>query len=189
MSKSAATRDYRNTNKRFRVCTFTLNNFTDSEYEKIVSLNTQLKILIFQSEIGNNGTPHLQGMAQIGAARTLSSWKRFFGSKRIHIEQCRNIIASKNYCKKEDTWDSRIRYEKTSDGVVVNINENSRSLTIIEPRIPKEIIDYKRMMIYMEGDPNINYVVAKKKFLIHTINSYDMFLEKHYIFTNTNQSH
>jgi len=184
MSKTRATKDYRNTKGRFRVCTFTLNNFTILEYEKIISLEAQLKILIFQSEIGNNGTPHLQGMAQISAARTLSSWKKLFGSNKIHIEQCRNIIASKKYCQKEDTWDSKIRFVKTDEGITTNIYDvgadAAGSLTIYTPAIPKEIIDYKRMMIYMDDDENINYVVAKKKFLNYTINSYDSFLEKHY---------
>lgn len=158
-SNSKVKKDYCNTKRRFRVCTFTLNNFTIIEYKKIKSLNINLQKLIFQSEIGETGNPHLQGMAQDTTPRDLNSWKRLFGTNKIHIEQCRNIIGSIKYCKKKETWDSKIRYEWNNGELIADICD-------IAPAViyPREIIDYRRQIIYMDNDENIDMKIAKKKF-------------------------
>lgn len=162
-----ATQHTRNTNKRFRVCTFTLNNFSPDEVNKILAKKSELGKLIFQSEIGeNNGTPHLQGMAQHTSAKTLQSWKTFFDINRLHIEQCRNINASENYCTKKETWSGVIRFVWKNDKILINIIypelEDSKAL-IVRPE-PKTIIDYKNQQMYEEGD-NTSRMNRKKRFI------------------------
>lgn len=81
--------------------TFTLNNWTVEEKDSILKIcSNSSKKYIFQSEIGESGTPHLQGYIEFNNKCRPTSYGF---SKRIHFEKCRNINASIDYCKKDDT--------------------------------------------------------------------------------------
>lgn len=80
---------------------FTLNNWTNEQKDMILSVcsNSSNKY-IFQSEVGESGTPHLQGYIEFKEKiRPLS----LFSFKEIHWEKCRNVKASIAYCSKSDT--------------------------------------------------------------------------------------
>lgn len=79
---------------------FTLNNPTLSECSSISS-----KILDFCSigfyadEVGESGTPHLQGFLKF---KTKRRPKSVFSCDRIHWEKCRGTVEdNKNYCEKD----------------------------------------------------------------------------------------
>ena len=81
-----------------RSVAFTLNNYTDAEVSHIK--NGVFKFIIFQEETGDEGTPHLQGYAQLPGSTVFSTWKRLIGD-RAHIETAQgdadsNIV----YCSK-----------------------------------------------------------------------------------------
>ncbi len=64
---------------------FTLNNFTQEEEEALKSLVPDtVKYLIFQPEVGQNGTPHLQGYAQLAKKARLGGLKKL--QRRAHWE-------------------------------------------------------------------------------------------------------
>lgn len=81
--------------------TFTLNNYTLDEYNLIISSNSSIvPRYVIQEEIGENGTPHLQGYIMF---KKKTRPKSIFDNNRIHWEKVRNIKACIAYCQKEDT--------------------------------------------------------------------------------------
>ena len=80
------------------VC-FTLNNYTPAEILHIQ--NGVFKFIIYQEERGAEGTPHLQGYAQLPSATVFSTWKRLLGP-RAHIEATKgNAQSNIDYCTKD----------------------------------------------------------------------------------------
>lgn len=80
---------------------FTFNNYTDQDME---TLETKFKEIcnkyVFQEEIGENGTPHLQGAIWLKKAMR---WSEFKLSDKIHWEKMRDEAGSLAYCQKTDT--------------------------------------------------------------------------------------
>lgn len=88
---------------------FTLNNYTDSEVSELRKWLC-LACLDYraQSEVGVQGTPHLQGFIKLKKpGRPMETNP----NKRIHWEKARNIKASMSYCAKADTADGLIIIE------------------------------------------------------------------------------
>jgi len=80
---------------------FTLNNYTKQDIKdilEVLSSNSYNKY-VFQEEIGESKTPHLQGY--IGFAKKVRPFN-IFKQKRIHWEKTRNIKSSIKYCMKDD---------------------------------------------------------------------------------------
>jgi len=83
---------------------FTLNNYTEKEYQSLVDFAPSVKWIIFGKETGEKGTPHLQGACILGSQWTLSKLKTLIGFKRAHIESMRGTPEeSRYYCSKEDS--------------------------------------------------------------------------------------
>jgi hypothetical protein len=100
---------------------FTLNNPTDSEYPESWNRD-QTKLIVYQTEIGENGTYHLQGYLELRSPRRISylkslnarcHWEIRMGSRRQALE----------YVTKEDTrlappkgWTSNMEPISTEEG-------------------------------------------------------------------------
>lgn len=81
---------------------FTLNNYTEKEIEQIEqTLSTEAVKFVFQEEIGENGTPHLQGCFELKKKKRKTALIKW--NKRISFRPCRNWSALVDYCQKEDT--------------------------------------------------------------------------------------
>lgn len=82
---------------------FTWNNYPEDCDEKLKALLDEGKViyLIYQREVGESGTPHLQGFLTYSKRVRLSALKKIDDS--IHFEPAQNVKASINYCKKDDT--------------------------------------------------------------------------------------
>ena len=81
-----------------RSISFTLNNYTPEEVNHIN--NGVFKFIIYQEERGAEGTPHLQGYAQLPASTVFSTWKRLIGD-RAHLEASKgNAQSNIDYCTK-----------------------------------------------------------------------------------------
>lgn len=103
---------------RARSYCFTLNNYKCADVHYLKNLSN--KLLVFQSEVGEKGTPHLQGVINFHNAKTFSAVKEILPAG-CHIEKCRKLHASINYCTKKETWDGKWRYHKTGDNININI--------------------------------------------------------------------
>lgn len=80
---------------------FTLNNYTEEEYKSIT--NWDCKYLIVGKEVGEQGTPHLQGYVEWNGSKRLSTLKKING--RIHWENRKGTAKqAADYCKKENNF-------------------------------------------------------------------------------------
>ncbi len=85
---------------RYRNCVFTWNN-PDGEIDFD---EEHMEYLVYQEEIGENGTYHFQGYVEFKTALVLATAKNLLGGAATHIERRRGTQAQAiTYCKKEDT--------------------------------------------------------------------------------------
>ena len=93
---------------------FTLNNPTDEENFLLVSHgeeitadgdNATFSYLIFGNEVGDNGTPHLQGYFWLCDKKRLAQIKTIPGFGRCHLEVARGTHKqASDYCKKDGSF-------------------------------------------------------------------------------------
>lgn len=80
---------------------FTFNNYEEQDMDILETKFKQIcSKFIFQEEVGENGTPHLQGAIWLKKAMR---WSEFKLSSKIHWEKMIDEEGSINYCQKEDT--------------------------------------------------------------------------------------
>lgn len=96
-----------NTSSRARSYTFTLNNWTKKELHKILTAcETKSWSYVIGSEVGEKGTPHLQGYITNKNPISFSTMKKLM--PRAHIEiAVASVRSNYNYCTKscgDDMW-------------------------------------------------------------------------------------
>lgn len=81
---------------------FTLNNYTKEDYDKMCSLvgTNECEYIIFGKEVGESGTPHLQGFVAFSKRVYLSDVKKRI-SATAHFELARQVPQAIEYCKKD----------------------------------------------------------------------------------------
>lgn len=85
---------------RSRGYCFTINNYTPADIA--VCEATPCRYIIFGREIGESGTPHLQGLIYFDNQKTLSAVKKCFHAT-AHLEPMRGTLEQAvAYCRKED---------------------------------------------------------------------------------------
>lgn len=100
---------------RSRNYSFTLNNYTPDELADLKTVSA--KYLILGDEVGENGTPHLQGFVAWPNAKTFTATKKLLGN-RCHIEVSKgspydNFV----YCSKQSIlYETGDRPEKVAQG-------------------------------------------------------------------------
>lgn len=83
--------------KRFA---FTVNNYNDQDVTHVTQFATEVQYLIYGKEVGDNGTPHLQGFVILNVTARLSKLKKAI--PRAHWENAKKCNAANvNYCKKD----------------------------------------------------------------------------------------
>ena len=91
-------------NSKARYWVFTLNNYTDDD---IVRLDAIVCIyLVYGKEVGENGTPHLQGTICFSDQKRFTAVRQLLGGQ-CHIEICRALSESDEYCKKDGNFVTR----------------------------------------------------------------------------------
>lgn len=85
---------------------FTLNNYTPAELTAIVDSASGFDYLCFGRELGDSGTPHLQGFFILPQKKRLAQVKQLDGLGRAHFEKSRGTPAQASaYCKKDGDYD------------------------------------------------------------------------------------
>lgn len=85
---------------KYRHWTFTLNNYTDDDVSKLQQLPSGARYLVYGKEVGDAGTPHLQGFISFKQVQRVQRIKDLFDGK-AHIEVARNPKCAAQYCKKD----------------------------------------------------------------------------------------
>lgn len=103
-----------------RYC-FTLNNYSDDELNKIIKTAVSASILyIIGKEVGESGTPHLQGYINLPVKKSWSAVRKLFDNPRIHFENCKGSEAQNvKYCTKDGNWISNF-YEEEEPLEILN---------------------------------------------------------------------
>ena len=83
---------------KYRNFTFTVNNYTEDDISKLQSLSSTVRYLVYGKEVGDAGTPHLQGFVSFNNPRKFDSVRKLVAG---HIEIARNPPAAALYCKKD----------------------------------------------------------------------------------------
>lgn len=85
---------------------FTLNNYTSDDITSLLLSFKNSFLYVFQEELGENETRHLQGVVKWKIQRSFKTMKKIHS--KIHWERCRNVKNSILYCTKEDTRNGKI---------------------------------------------------------------------------------
>lgn len=81
---------------------FTLNNYTDQEFNHLQTVDCQY--IVYGREVGDSGTPHLQGYVHYATTVTRTKVKKDIGT-RAHVEKRRGSLKQAiDYCKKDGQW-------------------------------------------------------------------------------------
>lgn len=95
---------------------FTLNNYTDADIQRLLGLEASESVsyCIFGKEVGESGTPHLQGFVSFKTRKTLPSVIAICG--QAHFSVARNVPKSIEYCKKDGDFTEIGETEASSQG-------------------------------------------------------------------------
>lgn len=88
--------------QRSRNFCYTLNNYTDDEYLMLKMIGYDYHVL--GKEVGESGTPHIQGYIHFKNARSWNAVKKMM--KRWHIDPCKGSPEQNiNYCTKDKNYE------------------------------------------------------------------------------------
>uniref|UniRef100_A0AAU6S516 Replication-associated protein n=1 Tax=Barbastella barbastellus feces associated circovirus 2 TaxID=3139968 RepID=A0AAU6S516_9CIRC len=134
---------------RGRWC-FTLNNPTPEEKDVVAGLDTDLfKYIIVGQEVGESGTPHLQGFVNLKKKKTLKSMKSLI-SNRAHFEPARGSDDdNKKYCGKDgniliEAGTPQFQGKRTDLDQLVSELLETKSLSVIAEKFPAAYVRYHR---------------------------------------------
>lgn len=84
---------------RSRGYVFTLNNYNEQEVERLGAV--ECKYLVYGEEVGESGTPHLQGFVYFDTLKSFKQVKALLGS-RFYVDKQRGSLSQAiDYCKKD----------------------------------------------------------------------------------------
>lgn len=83
---------------------FTVNNYSEEEYTDLI--NGDYDYIIIRKEVGENGTPHLQGYVQLKKNKLLTGMKKI--NKSAHWELAKGSAQDNHkYCSKDNNFEER----------------------------------------------------------------------------------
>lgn len=149
------------TKRQSRRFVFTWNNFRESDVDFIKGLQggDDVTYCICGREVGESGTPHLQGYIELGGRKTVGGLKRLLQSQRPHIEVARGSSRENyNYCSKQgEFFEYGTPFESITGeprGKLVEaataIREGATLLQVAQEN-PSLVVQYYRGFQYLQG--------------------------------------
>lgn len=121
---------------------FTLNNFDDGEIQTLRDVAPSVRYLIFQQEIGKEGTKHLQGYISLHKKQRLSGLKKLVGD-RAHLEMARGTPKqNRDYCTKKE---SAVENSMEEFGEIPNPSGHRSDLENFKQAVAEGNCDRKRL--------------------------------------------
>jgi len=110
--------------QRSRKWSFTLNNYTEEEYDTITqACNNKDWKYIIGKEVGESGTPHLQGFIEHTNAISFDLMKQIL--PRAHIEKSKGTTQQNlTYCSKDNDFHTNIKVEETYQDKINKYNND-----------------------------------------------------------------
>jgi len=82
--------------KKIRSIVFTLNNYTEADVERIQEIGLdRCRFICYGKEVGESGTPHLQGFCYSDGQRSFKWWKELIGGNP-HIEKTKGPLKKRS---------------------------------------------------------------------------------------------
>lgn len=132
--------------KRF---TLTLNNYTEEEENALYEYcEEKAQYAIIGREVGEKGTPHLQGFINLRGRARFSAIKKI--CPRIHLEQAKGTDAeNKKYCSKEDPEPYELgepqHAGKRNDlAAACDMLKQGKTITEVANECPEQYVRYTR---------------------------------------------
>jgi len=114
--------------KQVRSFCFTLNNYSEEDIVKVRAFSAKCRYLVFGLEVGESGTPHIQGYAQLINRIAFNTLKKLFPT--MHIEETRGTPEeAATYCKKDGVIEEFGELATVAKG---GKDEKARWLSVIE---------------------------------------------------------
>lgn len=141
---------------------FTINNWTDKDISRLAYLTTpksqvKAKYLIYGKEVGEQGTPHLQGYCELSSKISFSVLKEHIPN--AHIEsRIGTAQQALEYCKKEDEDPfifgklSRQGQRTDIEELYAFIRDEAISLRQIREEFPTQYIIYNKVIHQVFND-------------------------------------
>lgn len=82
---------------------FTLNNYDEDAQQKIRDLATVSEYLVFGREVGDSGTPHLQGFVRFTSRLRFDKVTKLIPGS--HLSVARNVQKAAEYCRKDGDYE------------------------------------------------------------------------------------
>lgn len=103
---------------------YTLNNYTEEELAAYKAIPAVYHV--FGEEVGELGTPHLQGFIKFKNQRSFNAVRKLL--PRAHVEVCRDVGSAIRYCRKDGrVWESGVEPQKNGgDKLSERIEKNKR---------------------------------------------------------------
>jgi len=143
-----ATKDTRN---RRRIWAWTLNNYTEEDICMLshnIWNNCPVNLYVFQEEVGEQGTPHLQGIVQFVNQVSFSTLKEFHNKIRWEYNK-KKLPANIKYCSKEKTrtgeiytygnvekflWKDKPKNTMTDEDIMTDLRNQMENHAIVLPQ-------------------------------------------------------
>lgn len=143
---SARNKRYSRKNPVGRRWVFTINNYTEND-EILLSIfgnDDMCRYLVYGREVGEEGTPHLQGYMELVNTRRFAWMKNQLG-KRAHVEIARGTRdQARDYCIKDGDYEEFGKFEteqgaRNDCATVVALLKKKRKLYEVVSEVPQAI--------------------------------------------------
>lgn len=121
---------------------YTINNYTDQDINQLKAFVTNRHRCA--KEVGESGTPHLQGTITFPKSMRLTAIKKLL--PRAHLEPCKQIDASLNYCTKGEIVIDTTNNEQGKRSDLDNAIDilKSKGLTAVAEETPTIFVKYSK---------------------------------------------
>lgn len=83
-----------------KIWCYTWNNYSQDDEVFATRISKDVIYHTFGREIASTGTRHLQGFIVFECRKRFTTVRRLFGNQ-VHLERCRDALASRTYCQKD----------------------------------------------------------------------------------------